>query len=1118
MSGGDKDPSGTKKDRPATVPASDIATDSFGDTLRTSDLSAQLGHEFPTVDPEAYVIGDEFARGGLGRILEARDKRLKRLVAVKELLTREPRAEARFIREALITARLEHPNIVPIHEAGRWPDGKRFYAMKLVEGRTLSAALEHASTKEERLALLPHVIDVADAVAYAHSEGVLHRDLKPSNVLVGAFGETVLIDWGLAKDLQDPSDSLDTMPVVPAVSTLRTGDGIVVGTPPYMAPEQAAARPLDERADVYSIGAMLYQVLSGCRPYDEVEPHLILREVVTRPPRALRELAPEVAPDLIAIVEKAMSRDPDDRYPSAREMAEELRRFTAGQLVVAHQYSPWEIVRRFLRRQIAAVATALLAMALLLAGTVWSLENIKSERNQAQANAELARAQVEQLKLEKARALLDVDPTLALAWEKELEAPLPGAASIASEAIDRGVARHVLDGHVDRVLMVRVSPTGDRIASSSDDGTVRLWDPATGASQRLSGHAARVSAIAFSPDGRRLASGSHDHTVRIWDVATATSVVLTGHEGGVMHVAWSPDGRWVASSSEDETVRVWDLRGQTPAPAPFRIFPAPDATRNVISAFSPDGRWLVTGGHGATIDLFDVESGARTRLTGHSGEVTHVAFAPDGRTFASASEDGTVRIWSVANGSAQVFDGHEGAVLFVAYAPDGATLASAGLDGTVRLFTREGRPISVLRGHSERVRELAFSPSGGRLASASWDHTVRVFNLENGESQELLGHTEFVASVDFAPDGRLLASGSWDHTVRVWMLEAYRRRVLRGHRVGVHAVDFSPDGQRIASGGHDDAVRIFDLETGRSRAFLGHRDHIFRVLFSPSGEQVASSSDDRTVRLWNVADGSSMVLTGHQADVEELAFSPDGKRLASAGEDDVVRLWDTVSGASIALTGHRAAVTAVAFDPSGAHLVSASRDGTARIWPMAGGDPVVLSGHDDEVWDAVFSPDGRTVATASVDGSLRIWSLEGAKVRAYDGLGRMRLVAFSPDGERIAVGGEKLWLCGRRSTVCRLVVGHHAEVLDLAFNRAGSLATASADETVRLWDPSTLESHVLRGHRAAVFDVAVSPKGDRVASASGDADVRIWPFVLPPKPSELSSWLSATTSLTVEDP
>ncbi|MEO1337723.1 MAG: serine/threonine-protein kinase, partial [Myxococcota bacterium] len=254
------------RDVPKTQPVEDIS-----DVERLLDDPAGLG-DFPEVERERYAVGEEFARGGLGRILEAQDHRLGRTVAIKELLSKDMRAQARFIREAKITARLEHPNIVPIHEAGHWPQGPRFYAMKLVRGTTLASRLEDAVNDEERLRLVPHLIDVADAVAYAHSQGILHRDLKPSNVMVGPFGETVLIDWGLAKDLRDSESDLPSSSDGMSPSIFETSDGIVVGTPPYMPPEQARAQPLDERADVYALGAMLYHVLCGRRPYHDTHP------------------------------------------------------------------------------------------------------------------------------------------------------------------------------------------------------------------------------------------------------------------------------------------------------------------------------------------------------------------------------------------------------------------------------------------------------------------------------------------------------------------------------------------------------------------------------------------------------------------------------------------------------------------------------------------------------------------------------------------------------------------------------------------------------------------------------------------------------------------------------
>ena len=212
-----------------------------------------------------YVIGEEIAKGGMGRVVEARDLRLGRAVAIKELLPRNRDAARRFEREARITAKLQHPSIINIHEAGVWAGGEPFYAMTKVAGRSLDKVVAERATLIERLGLLPNVIAVADALAYAHSQNVIHRDLKPSNVLVGEFGESVVIDWGLAKDLGgalDPAMSLSLKQ-----QPEETLSGSVVGTPAYMPPEQARGEPVDQRADVYALGALLYHVLVGGPPY-----------------------------------------------------------------------------------------------------------------------------------------------------------------------------------------------------------------------------------------------------------------------------------------------------------------------------------------------------------------------------------------------------------------------------------------------------------------------------------------------------------------------------------------------------------------------------------------------------------------------------------------------------------------------------------------------------------------------------------------------------------------------------------------------------------------------------------------------------------------------------------
>src|SRR5262249_33545130 len=309
-----------------------------GRTTSDDDAPTTLGAAEPcAVSPSSYAIIGEVARGGLGRILKAYDRRLGRPVALKELLRSSGDSAARFLREALVTARLQHPGIVPVYEAGHWTDGSPFYAMKLVSGRSLQEVIEQTRTLEERLALLPNMIAIAEAVAYAHSEGIVHRDLKPANVLVGSFGETVVIDWGLAKHVAEAADSKDPAQPSPMPAQDLTIVGSVLGTPAYMAPEQARGSTADQRGDVYARGAMLYHLLSGNPPYTGNSAKDVLQQVAAASaPRPLEECQPRAPPDLKAIVRKAMAPIPTDRYPTANELAADLKRFQTGQLVSAH--------------------------------------------------------------------------------------------------------------------------------------------------------------------------------------------------------------------------------------------------------------------------------------------------------------------------------------------------------------------------------------------------------------------------------------------------------------------------------------------------------------------------------------------------------------------------------------------------------------------------------------------------------------------------------------------------------------------------------------------------------------------------------------------------------------
>ncbi len=339
------------------------------------------------VDPGHYVVTNEIARGGMGVIYRAHDRRLGRDVAIKEVLTSTGELARRFEREARITARLQHPSIVSVHEAGVWPSGEPFYAMKLVSGRSLDEAIAAAPTLAQRLALLPNVLAVADAMAYAHGQGVIHRDLKPRNVVVGEFGETVVIDWGLVKVLgrERASSQMEG-----SDEGGETTAGAILGTPAYMPPEQANADSVDERVDVYAIGAMLYHLFVGRAPYTADSSAELLAAVHTGPPRPVLELEPTLPKDLVAIVERAMARDPARRYPTARELADDLRRFQTGQLVGAHQYSLGQLLRRWLRRHRAIVAVVAVAVVVLAVGGGLAIRRILAAEQHADAERVIA--------------------------------------------------------------------------------------------------------------------------------------------------------------------------------------------------------------------------------------------------------------------------------------------------------------------------------------------------------------------------------------------------------------------------------------------------------------------------------------------------------------------------------------------------------------------------------------------------------------------------------------------------------------------------------------------------------------------------------------------------------
>jgi len=1086
-------------DEPLSVPAGSTAEPSapslasfslWDGRLPAAAISPEIT-EWPEPEPSRYLIAGEYARGGRGRILEAYDRRLDRPVALKELLRDDSSSRARFAREALVTARLQHPAIVPVFDVGRWPSGKPFFSMKMMtSARSMAQVIDETRKLEGRLTLLPALVTVANAIAYAHQQGVLHRDLKPSNILLGPFGETVVIDWGLATDMAAALRPVRVESVYQLVALPLTQTGSVMGTPLYMAPEQSKGNRIDERADVYALGAILYHLLAGAPPYADAGPREIMQRLEREPPAPVEGSEPEVPQELVAIVGKALARDPADRYPSAQAFADELKRFQTGQLVRAYHYRRRTLIRRWLSRHKPPILVGMVFLAVFVAAGTVALRRLIQEHDVAQARSD-------DLILFQARSLLDRDPTAALAWLKSFQV-LPHRESavreIAFKAHSLGIARHVF---------------------RRDES----W----------------LSYVAFSPDSRSIATARRGRKLQVVDLESGAVIGELSHgnglDGRIKKVSFASSGTEVLFSDwQNNLLYRWNFRT-----GELRSISTPGA-EIVREVLSPDGKWMVAITSLAELWLWNVQTSKKKRLQGHRGRVNDVAFSAQADELISTSADGTARVWNLSSGAGRALQGSFSELKAVSVSNAG-TIAAADAQGTIHIWDAASGAHLSSHPHGEELRGLAFSPDGDQLASGGESGKLRVLDISTGITSSFSGHQRAILAVAFASRQRV-ATGGLDGTVRIWDVKGGSHHVFRGHSAPVSQVAFSSDEKYLASSGEDGTARVWPVAgtNEEERVLVGHTDLTMHAAFSPDGQKLATAGRDRTVRIWDLKSGASAVLRGHTDLVYRTAFAADGKILASVGFDGVVRVWDIPSGTGRDLLHHQGTIWNVKFSHRGHTLASAGADGTVALWDLQSQTPARSRKDLKAVYTLDFSPDDRLLAFGGSDG-FGVWNLETGEVSPFrpgeeatevafspDGRklawagnanwvrvldiasgriaqlahpeGHLRTVAFSPDGRYLASGDDVntvvLWdLDANRS---RLLRGHDAQILTVAFSPVGALlASGSWDNTVRLWDPSTAALLGILLDNNHVLNFAFSPNGQTIAAVGGDEGVKLWP-------------------------
>jgi WD40 repeat protein len=945
---------------------------------------------------------------------------------------------ARFRAEAEAAANLDHPHIVPIYEVGEH-DGQQYYAMRFVEGPSLTRRPRAEARQEAGL-----VATVARAVHHAHQHGILHRDLKPSNILVDAAGTPLVADFGLAKRV-DAEGSL-------------TESGALVGTPRYMAPEQAAGRKdLTVAADVYSLGVVLYERLTGRTPFTGETALEVLRQVREAEPPRPSSITPGLDRDLETICLKCLEKDPAKRYASAGALAEDLERWLRGEPIQARPVGQTERLWRWCRRNPALVsATGLAAVALVAMTGLASAFALQQFAVAAQVRREKEQTEV------------------ALRQSKRLSAVL---------ALDRGLRlcqEDVARGMLWLAHSLELAPSEDADLQRAIRMNLDGWHRQCHSLQAYA-ECGQPDWLLFSSDGRVALTAGHDRAnqrveVQAWEAATGKPLGPPwGHTNRLYSLALSPDGKAVLLGNNDGTARLWESATGKPLGPPLQH----GQFGITCLAVSSDGKALLTEGFGAEFRLWDAVAGKPLgQPLRHRDEVRAGAFSRDGKRFLTLSDWESAQWWDTATG--KLLGGVKAQV--AAFSPDGKSVLAGGR-GTARLWeVSSGKPQGEPLPFTGWANALAFGPAGKLVLTASRHEDLEQFEMRAWREGELVGRPlrqeGHVEAVQWSPGGKTFLTAQYALSGKHWA--ARRWQLARGLSLGKTPEDqplivwgvplapvttaFSPDSKVFVTPLFEHAAQRWDASTGRPIGPpLAHTGHVLVVAFSPDGKTILTWSDDKTVWRWEAVTGKLLGRHILSQDQEGWAatFSPDGRTVLTRGLRSA-RLWDVATG-----------------KPIGRSLRPISE---VQHW-------------FDKTVEA-FSPDGRFVLTAGPDASVRIWEATTGKL-LRDSLkpaGPIKAAVFSPDGKMILAGGDdesgrrgeaRLWdgATGRPAGAPLL---HQGAVLAVAFSPDGKTAfTGAQDGTARLWDTATgRPAHPPFVHRSPVAVVAFSPDGKTALTAT----------------------------------
>lgn len=1039
-----------------------------------------------------YQLLSEIGRGGMATVYLAEriDGTYQQQVALKLVRSGADNDEIsrRFKQERQILARLEHPNIARLFDGGTTDDGRPYLVMEHIAGKPITQyCRQRRLALAERLRLFQ---TVCAAVAYAHRNLIVHRDIKPSNILVTDGGVVKLLDFGIAKLLAPEPEQV-----------AHTVTGLRLMTPEYASPEQMREEQITTATDIYSLGVLLYELLTGVHPHEldgrpiyeitrlicEEDPPLPSTKALysndpgsSESPAKLRRT---LRGDLDNITMLALRKDARQRYETVEQMTEDLRRHLSGEPVSARAATLAYRASRYVRKHRFGVAMIALLIALTLGFIGYLLnESVRARQKAEEQHRQLyIAAMKDALQSWREDDLVQMDAALAQGEPKAGEEDLRGFEwrylwrLAHTEALTLPEARGGQYMYFINHPKTNGRPSKCLLTSDEPDLLFHVWDLATGKTLRS------FSAPVLPPlmdsensdDMLETYQQTDDHTI-------AFRGIVTGEPRGTITDPTSKINRFARATNPlfvtghaDGTVKVWNHQtGQAVA-----VLKATNLMMNLFDIVGPLPQTDDQNGVSLLMDL--LTSGRNDFVSAQAPALILNILTRDGRYLVTQREGEDVKIWNVSTLRLVSF---LPATISISPLPTvllDNRLATAGSDGLVQVWDlKTGRSVAKFRGHTSYANNLSAAPNGKLLVSWGEDKTVRLWDIATQRGLAVLkdsmrGATKLV--VAFSADGRRLAIGAADRPVKIWEVDSLLHpppRVLNGHQNYIFSVAVSPDGKLVASASEDQTVRLWNAQTGECKVLDGHGYPVWSVAFAADGKTFASGGYDGRVILWEAATGRRLATFSHGAaqdltrqdiayryGVRGLAFSPDGRTLASASRDGTVKLWDLATGQEIgSLRGHLGVVATVAFSPDGRWIATGGEDATARLWKVATKTEIkIFRGHQQWVGSVKFSPDGNTLATSSQDGTARLWNVQtGDLLHEFKGhIGEVFCVAFSPDGKRLVTAGKdhkiKFWDVARALEVFTLK-DHTEQVWSIAFSKDGELmASGGFDKTVRLW-------------------------------------------------------------------